>query len=355
MDTSPEQDNGKPLAKEKPHWWIYQGSGEPHDGMDGLPPPPPWRAFTGEPLVHPQLSEDEAVSRRLGLVTRGLGYRPDDEVVEMVNAALYLRRPLLITGKPGTGKSTLAYSIAHELQLGPVLYWPINTQSTLHEGLYDYDAIGRLQEANLHQASSLSRTQFTPDIGRFIQLGPLGTALLPQARPRVLLIDELDKSDIDLPNDLLNVFEEGRYLISELSRLPEDQSVVEVMVSSGTDRVPVRRGHVQCHAFPVIVITSNGEREFPPAFLRRCMRLDIKPPDHDQLVSIVAAQLGEEETRHSIDLIERFIERRDQGDIATDQLLNAIYLATSGARLPGQGWERLENALLRSLESAEQP
>ena len=175
----------------------------------------------------------------------------------MVNAALYLRRPLLVTGKPGTGKSTLAYSIAAELMLGPVLHWPITSRSRLDDGLYRYDAIGRLQESTLTGERVL-------DVGRYLTLGALGTALLPQRRPRVLLIDELDKSDIDLPNDLLNVFEEGRFEIPELVRLPADQRVVDsVMTADGTDRVTVQDGVVRCDEFPIVVITSNGEREFP--------------------------------------------------------------------------------------------
>lgn len=125
----------------------------------------------------------------------------------MVNAALYLRRPLLVTGNPGTGKTSLAYSVAYELDLGEVLYWPITTRTTLKDGLYNYDAVGRLQDAKLNPDDSLNR------IGKYITLGPLGTALLPSERPRVLLIDEIDKSDVDLPNDLLHVFENGEYTI----------------------------------------------------------------------------------------------------------------------------------------------
>ena len=127
----------------------------------------------------------------------------------MVNTALFLRRPLLITGKPGSGKSTLAHSVAYELNLGPVLRWPITTRSTLQDGLYRYDAIARLHEASLRGG--------TPKIGPFVQLGPLGTAMVPTRWPRVLLIDEIDKSDIDLPNDLLNIFEEGEFEIPELA------------------------------------------------------------------------------------------------------------------------------------------
>ncbi len=280
-------------------WRIYRGGGQRHDDIDRLPPPPRWRRFRGGELIEPRLPADDPGVRRAE------GYQITDDAIEMVNAALYLRRPLLVTGKPGTGKSTLAYSIAAELMLGPVLHWPITSRSRLDDGLYRYDAIGRLQESNLVQVAGTPQTgedgRDVPDVGRYVTLGPLGTALLPQARPRVLLIDELDKSDIDLPNDLLNVFEEGRFEIPELVRLPADQRLVEVMTADGTGRVPVRDGIVSCHAFPVVVITSNAEREFPQAFLRRCLRLDIRPPDERTLARIVESLLGPEAVERSGD------------------------------------------------------
>jgi MoxR-like ATPase len=331
------------------NWRIYRGSDEPHDGIDRLPSPPPWRTFDGGPVLAPRTEESLGRHGPLGAAHRARNYQVSAETVDIVNAALYLRRPLLVTGKPGTGKSTLAESIAWELGLGSVLRWPINSHSTLNEGLYRYDAVGRLHEASLR--ADLDRDSAEPpDIGRYIQLGPLGTALLPQERPRVLLIDELDKSGVDLPHDLLHVLEDGGFDVLELARLPDTTPVVETMVVGSEDRVPIRRGHVQCRAFPIVVITSNAEREFPPAFLRRVLRLDITPPDETVLANIVAAQLGDEVLADSQPLIDQFLRRRETGDLATDQLLNAVFLATSGVRPPAETRDRLASALMRSLD-----
>ena len=198
----------------KTDWKIFQGDNRsPHnDILDRLPEAPSWRPFGKD--ISP------GVSRRK---RRGETFRSRPEEVEMVNAALYLRRPLLITGKPGTGKSSLAYAVARELNLGEVLYWSITTRTTLKEGLYTYDAIGRLQEVKQSQEKG-EQVDDPQKIAKYITLGPLGTALVQSDRPRVLIIDEIDKSDIDLPNDLLTIFEEGRFEIPELARLEREDT-----------------------------------------------------------------------------------------------------------------------------------
>jgi MoxR-like ATPase len=328
-------------------WPIFRGNGIPHDSIGELPEPPPWRRFTGAPLIDVPPPDEPADPGRRG---RGALYQADEDHLPMVNAALYLRRPLLVTGDPGTGKSMLAHAVAHELGLGRVLTWPITSRSTLQDGLYRYDALGRLQESNLLAGASEQPTP-PPEIGRFIRLGPLGTALLPWPRPRVLLIDEVDKSDIDLPNDLLAVFEEGEFPIPELARLAESSGPVTVFTDDEGPPVHVSGGRIRCAAFPFVVLTSNAERQFPPAFLRRCIRLDLKPPEHERLSRIVEAHLDGDKLDRSRLLIEEFLRRRGPEDLATDQLLNAVYLTTTAGQLPEAEHRALVDGVFQSLRS----
>ncbi|MCX5584546.1 MoxR family ATPase [Streptomyces erythrochromogenes] len=317
-------------------WLIYRGVGEPHDGIDALPDPPPWRDFDGGPVVEPGPAAAAAegnVARRLGAHRQAAElHRPEPEELEAINAALYLRRPLLVTGLPGTGKSTLAHSVAHELKLGRVLRWPVVSRTVLQDGLYRYDALARLQDVQLAAGGAGADggapgtlPGAVPGIGKYIRLGPLGTALLPTARPRVLLVDELDKSDIDLPNDLLNVLEEGEFALPELERVADAQPEVEVLTDDGT-KATVRGGRVRCRAFPFIILTSNGERDFPAALLRRCIQLKLGQPGEKRLATMVRAHLGEEAARLGGDLIREFLGRSQSELVAADQLLNAVYL-----------------------------
>ncbi|MEU2393122.1 MoxR family ATPase [Streptomyces sp. NPDC007369] len=329
-------------------WLIYRGIGEPHDGIDTLPDPPPWRDFDGGPVGEPPspaAAGDGNVARRLGAHRQAAElHRPEPEELEAVNAALYLRRPLLVTGYPGTGKSTLAHAVAHELKLGRVLRWPVVSRTVLQEGLYRYDAIARLQDVQI--AAGGGSPGGAPGIGTYIRLGPLGTALLPGRRPRVLLIDELDKSDIDLPNDLLNVLEEGEFSLPELERVADTDPEVQVLTDDGA-KVTVRDGRVRCRAFPFIILTSNGERDFPAALLRRCIQLKLGQPGEKRLATMVRAHLGEDAARLGADLIREFLSRSQSELVAADQLLNAIYL-THYASPPTR--EDLADLLIQRLD-----
>ncbi|MET7509144.1 AAA family ATPase [Streptomyces albidoflavus] len=332
---------------ESGEWLIYRGAGEPHDGILRLPDPPPWRDFRRRE------GTGTTETRRLGAYRdQAVSLRPEAEELEVINAALYLRRPLLVTGGPGVGKSSLAHSVADELGLGDVLRWPVVSRSTLQDGLYHYDAIARLQDVQIAAHSGTATEPGAPgsveSIGDYLRLGPLGTALLPGELPRVLLIDELDKSDIDLPNDLLNVLEEGEFTIPELQRIADrlPDRTAHVLTHDGR-RVPVKDGRVQCTAFPFTVLTSNEERDFPAPLMRRCIHLELGRPDHARLASFVRAHLGRDRERGGGDLIVRFLERSRSELLAADQLLNAIHLTQTA---PDLDRERLADLLIQRLD-----
>lgn len=347
-------------------WYFFTGEGlSPHDRIDTLlrdHKAPPWRSFTDRPAASP---------RAVGSYSRRGRRVWSQAELDVVNAALFLRRPLLVEGGPGTGKSMMAKDIAFELGLGEPLVWSVNSRTTLKDGLYGYDTLGRLQEANI----AAKGEREPPSVEEFVRLGPLGTALYPHVRPRVLLIDEFDKCDVDLPNDLLAVMEEGEFPIPELQRaakVARDEAGAAGGAGAGAtagaagpiksrvkphdlrgadDLVEIEDGEVRCTHFPVVIMTSNGERRFPPQFMRRCLRVDAKMTDNKVVLSnIVAANFGEDV--QSVDaLVEDFVglvggdSNRVQ---ALDQLLNLVYLAQDG-RAGTVGIEDLKAVLLEDL------
>jgi MoxR-like ATPase len=319
-------------------WKIFQGNNQVNQKWT-LPAPPSWRDFNN--------SNSDPKKRRAET------FQARSEEIDLVNAALYLRRPLLVTGKPGTGKTSLAYAVAYELGLGEVLHWPITTRTTLKDGLYNYDAIGRLQDAKDKDKDKDNLAE----IGKYINLSSLGTALLPSDKPRVLLIDEIDKSDIDLPNDLLHIFEEGEFEIPELRRIADKLDQVEVQTAYKDQKATIEKGRIRCTSFPFVILTSNGERDFPPPFLRRCIRLNIQEPDKTELEEIVKAHLNLKEDdklpQIAHDLIEDFFKKRQNGELATDQLLNAVYLVTRENSPTGTTKDDLIDKILKYLDSSE--
>lgn len=321
--------------------WVpyYRGDGTVHDVQ--LPPPPPWRAFPRPSL--------------------GLKFQPPPGLTEAVNAALSLRRPLLLTGPPGSGKSTVIESVAEELKLGTVLRWHITSRSVLTDALYRYDVLGRIHEQQLRSLGADDDREIdeqaandpgTDDIAPFLQLGPLGTALAA-GRLRALLIDEIDKSDLDLPGDLLDILERGEYEIPELARYPAIS--VSVRPWDDGEQVGITRGRVHCTEFPFIVMTSNEERDFPAAFLRRCIRFPIPEPDEESVRKIVHAHLGLgiSSSGFTSDLVGSFVNRLRAGEnLAIDQLLNALFLLSGQAAPQGEQRDELTAILLRELSRA---
>ncbi len=314
-------------------WRIFRGTGK-----RALPRPPRWR-----------------VPGEREKVLAGT-FQATEDLIDAVNTALYLRRPLLVTGRPGTGKSSLIYAVAKELKLGKVLVWSITSRAALKDGVYNYDALRRLQWLQQQQAGKRPAAGARPqavdseaqELALFLTLAPLGTALHGSKTPRALLIDEIDKSDVDLPNDLLNVLDSGTYPIPELKRANAPE--VRVRSADGAE-VVIRNGEIEVDQFPFIVMTSNGERDFPAPFLRRCVQFEIGEPKKPQLTEIVKAHFGAVSAKAD-QLIDKFLDLRDKQNLplATDQALNAVdMLAASGEKFTPEDEERLLKILLRPL------
>ncbi|MGA4544506.1 AAA family ATPase [Uniformispora flossi] len=314
------------------------GAGPKPPPLPADPPPPADRPAAHAPAAERPTLQEDYVAR-----TFHLPAEQRTEILLAVNAAIRLRRPLLVTGPPGAGKTSLAMSIAYELDLGPVLRWGVTSRTTLRDGLYEYDALGRIHDLTLARGGIADNAgNYAEDIGNYLRLGPLGEALVPRRRPRVLLIDEFDKGDSDLANDLLHVFETGTFDIPELQRHREESVPVRAADRTGPRdrRVEVVGGRVECAEFPVVVLTSNRERDFPAAFHRRCLRLELQAPTKRDLQMLLErhtgywAELGVAPAAYRPgDPVETFAKRAESRTLSSDQLLHTAFLDGTGAPL----------------------
>lgn len=213
--------------------------------------------YTG--TVYPKQGERDENGRLL------YRYIPSEPLIEAVNVTIFLKRPLLLKGEPGCGKTRLAQAVAYELGLD-YQFWSVKSTSKAHDGLYTYDAVRRLRTAQL--AIATGNPDYVDDPSEYVQLGPLGQALKNKKRS-VVLIDEIDKADIDFPNDLLLELDEMRFKIEETGE--------EIVAKEGEE--------------PIVFITSNDEKDLPDAFLRRCIFHKIEFPDRARLIDIVRAHI----------------------------------------------------------------
>jgi MoxR-like ATPase len=197
------------------------------------------------------MSDDTAFDQFQGTSS----YIASEELRHAVNVAVALARPLLVRGEPGTGKTLLAENLASALHL-PLIRWHVKSTTKARDGLYVYDTVARLHDSRFGDGANVR------DIARYIKLGPLGEALSAPSRV-VLLIDEIDKADLEFPNDLLHELDVMRFKIDETGR------------------------EIAAAERPIVVITSNNEKELPDAFLRRCVFHYIQFPNRELMAEIV--------------------------------------------------------------------
>ncbi len=253
-------------------------------------------------------------------------YVAPPDLAVAVNAAITLERPLLVKGEPGTGKTELARQVAASLGL-PILEWNVKSTTRAQQGLYEYDAVSRLRDSQLGEAR-------VHDIGNYIRKGKLWQAFEADAKV-VLLIDEIDKADIEFPNDLLQ----------ELDRME-----FHVYETGATIRARHR---------PVVVITSNNEKELPDAFLRRCFFHYIRFPDAETLKRIVDVHYPGLKPRLLDEALNQFLELRAVQGLkkkpSTSELLDWLKLILAEDLTPedlkrpaGEMLPRLHGALLKN-------
>ncbi|ARU16121.1 AAA family ATPase [Croceicoccus marinus] len=224
-------------------------------------------------------------------------YVATDDLKVAVNAAVTLRRPLLVKGEPGTGKTVLAHEIARAIR-APLIEWGVKSTTKAQQGLYEYDAVARLRDGQLGD-------ERVHDISNYIRKGKLWEAFTSPELP-VLLIDEIDKADIEFPNDLLQ----------ELDRMNFD-------VYETGERIEAKER-------PIVVITSNNEKDLPDAFLRRCFFHYIKFPDPETMAEIIEVHFPGIQQRLVSKAMEMFYEIRDVPGLkkkpSTSELLDWLKL-----------------------------
>jgi MoxR-like ATPase len=204
-------------------------------------------------------------------------YIVSDELGKAVDVAIAIGRPLLIKGEPGTGKTLLAVDLAKQLG-APLVRWQVKSTTKAVEGLYQYDTVKRLHDSRFGDGD-------VGDIAKYIELGPLGQAFTATQRT-VVLIDEIDKADLEFPNDLLHELDVMSFTIPETGRVVD----------------AVHR--------PIVVITSNNEKELPDAFLRRCVFHWIAFPERELMAQIVAVHHPDVETKLLAGALEAFYKLR---------------------------------------------
>ena len=254
-------------------------------------------------------------------------YVATEDLKVAVNAAVLLRRPLLVKGEPGTGKTVLAHEIAKAVG-APLIEWNVKSTTKAHQGLYEYDAVARLRDGQLGD-------ERVHDIRNYIKKGKLWEAFTAPQLP-VLLIDEIDKADIEFPNDLLQ----------ELDRMSFD-------VYETQERIEAKER-------PIVVITSNNEKELPDAFLRRCFFHYIKFPDRETMQAIIDVHFPGIKPRLVSEALKTFYEIRDTPGLkkkpSTSELLDWLKLLlvddvspeTLREKTPGKLIPPLHGALLKN-------
>jgi MoxR-like ATPase len=250
-------------------------------------------------------------------------YVATEDLKVAVNAAIVLERPLLVKGEPGTGKTVLAEEIAGALG-APLLTWHVKSTTKAQQGLYEYDAVSRLRDSQLGDPR-------VSDIANYIRRGKLWEAFAAPERP-VLLIDEIDKADIEFPNDLL---------------LELDRMEFHVYETGETVRAEKR---------PIVIITSNNEKELPDAFLRRCFFHYIRFPDPDTMAAIVEVHYPGIKRRLVEEALRLFFEVREVPGLkkkpSTSELLDWLKLLLSEDIGPEQLRERDPRKLIPPLHGA---